>query len=447
MLLDKEMDPYAWFLSQASNGRRKAAQAARRLGSAESWVVDNGHAFRLERYVTTPKTGARTVFVYGDRVTQSPMTTCSQIIAPLKTGSMLFQYKTSSSSTGKSAKVSPFAVMDDWNPDYYGNLAMSKLAPNRPEINVAVTLAELLREGLPSGLLSGSWASVLSEYHRRKWSRYKETTLSDFLSFSKKGLKGASGDYLNFMFAVAPLVQDIFKLGQALYGASDILSQWQNDAGKGVRRQMVMKDTSKKVTFEGSDLAHQGQVGSYASHYPVIFREGSMSGYTGFQSTASKVTQVKRETIWFSGSFSYYIDVPTDFWSNIQYFNDMWARLVGKPISLEAIWELTPWSWLIDWFFGLQSIFSAVDRFSDQNLVVNYGYLMREVKYSTIVESTVGASYPANGDVKRFIRTVYLSERKERVRMNPFGVGVKTPEGLSGLQVSLLGAVGLSRIL
>jgi hypothetical protein len=110
-------------------------------------------------------------------------------------------------------------------------------------------------------------------------------------------------------------------------------------------------------------------------------------------------------------------------------------QLLGLDITPDTLWNLAPWSWAADWFSNIGDITSNMSSFQ-QGLVMRYGYQMEH----TIVSDTYSS-------VDKSLRThplTFVVETKQRVKANPFGFGV-TWEGLSPFQLSIAGALGLSK--
>lgn len=451
LVLDSTADPYAHFLSEVSNRRRIAANAARKLGSNAPWTVDNGHAFRLERHSISPRENKSLWYsnLYPIYEIGGPVTTCGAYVFNAEQPRMLFKYKDGQDTVEMRPYVTPFAHLSDWDVNLYGTRAIQTLAPTRPEMNLSASVAELVREGLPKAALFNSLNQILRQVTRiRHGSRgpKQETSWQAALKGLASGSKGASEDYLNFMFGISPLARDIESLYTVLKNSENILAQYQTDAGKGVRRDMVLKDTVENATFRPSDLFSQGTVGVFTNHWPASFPPGraSTSDTADSSTTQTTVFQELKEKIYFSGSFSYYLPLPEGFWGKMKFYDSQWERLIGRPLSYETLWELTPWSWLADWFFDIQGALRTVDLVQDDNLVINYGYLMRSVTATTTVVSQLGWS-PEKDRAIKTASTQYVSHRVERVRANPFGFALTAPTALSAVQLSLLGAIGLSR--
>lgn len=448
---DRVADPQAYWLTGVSQRKRASVAARHTIGSEQSFVLDNGHAFKLTRHSTETSVRSGVYHVeenYSSPAYGGPITTGGGLISGFAQPRQLFGYE------GDYGAYGPKALLPSFDPQYWGPKAISTLSPTRPSVNVSVALAELLREGIPRGLVAelnhGIRNSVKDLRGYKPPATKTPVTMGqlakDGISVLKQGgiLKNASSDYLNYMFGIAPLVRDISALYQTLLKASEIIAQYERDAGNGVRRSMELLSTTDTESFSGLDLDHHGQIGVTRSHWPASFTGGSSSADVAQRRPKTTVTQLKREKIWFSGSFSYYLPLPADFAGRVDHFNSLWARLYGKPVSWEALWELSPWSWLFDWFIDLQSLIASAEIIKDDNLVVNYGYLMRSCRMITQVDSTI-QWHPNQKAGVTSVRTTHTSETKQRVRANPFGFSLKTPDSLSGVQWSLLAAIGFSR--
>jgi len=353
---------------------------------------------------------------------------------------MLFEYE--GTTTDKVLTVKPRATLPNWDPVYWGQQAMLKFTPTRPKLNLSTSLAEILREGIPNlwGPTNGIELAIIKERARQesltlKGKNYRGLVFKDLID-------GAAGDYLNYMFGIAPVVSDVANLVSAFNEMTDILRQYQEDAGKGVRRSGILHRDVRNSVFSPSSLSYQGYVDALGmTNYPAFVgvqtSNSSDEASRYASSIQSTVTQYKSEIIRFSGSFSYFLPLNDDFWSGVDSFNSSWARLLGRPLSWETLWELVPWSWFVDWFLGIQTAIAAAELAADPNLVVNYGYVTRSVILTTQVDTILTWPNPSLGYITR-VSTMYQSSKKERYRANPFGFTLKTPGGLNPTQWSLL---------
>lgn len=290
--------------------------------------------------------------------------------------------------------------------DALGTTAISRVVPTNPVAGLAVTLGEL-REGLPK--IIGS-------------------------SFLKKGIrsvpKKVGGEYLNYQFGWAPLISDMKKLINASVKADAIWAQFERDSGKRVRRRY---NFPKAIEIVQNDVVSAQPAA--AGHLNGLLWQGFNMDFDLYRQI-----QIERER-WFSGAFTYFAEIPKD--SKDQWKRDMQRlrKLYGLEITPEVIWNLTPWSWAADWFANTGDIMANMSRFSQDGLVMPYGYMMeKSVKTATYRMrnvTPVGRNIPDLTQV--FTHTV-----KYRRKATPFGFGLN--EGtFSPFQWSIIAALGLSR--
>jgi hypothetical protein len=120
-------------------------------------------------------------------------------------------------------------------------------------------------------------------------------------------------------------------------------------------------------------------------------------------------------------------------------------KLLGLSLTPDVLWELTPWSWALDWFSNMGNVIQNVTNFATQGSILRYGYVMET--------TTITDTYTLRGLTKRVSGSVpvsieptisFTTEVKQRRKANPFGFGL-TWEGLSPFQLSIAAALGLSR--
>jgi hypothetical protein len=117
--------------------------------------------------------------------------------------------------------------------------------------------------------------------------------------------------------------------------------------------------------------------------------------------------------------------------------------LLGTEITLDTIWQLTPWSWLFDWFGNVGDILTNASYIGSDGLVLRYGYLMNHVKIVQKYHMPSGATFRGGAKTGPIYNTLTF-ESKERTRATPYGFG-SSLSSLSEKQWAILGALGLTR--
>jgi len=287
-----------------------------------------------------------------------------------------------------------------------GASAIAACKPTNSVADVSTFLGELMREGLPKLVGSTTWASK-----------------------TDSALRASSDEYLNASFGWIPIVRDIENFAYAVRHADKVLKQYERDAGKVVRRRYQFPsqtDTSETTVAVG-----------VRSYTPIGINLGF---YADPKGNVVRVRETRRDR-WFSGAFTYHLPADYDSRLALARLASRADMLLGTDLDPETIWNLTPWSWAVDWFSNTGDVISNLQSFAGQGLVLRYGYMMEHsITTDTYTISHSGYKDPTAGRLP--LRLV--TETKKRVKANPFGFGV-TWNALSAFQTSILAALGISR--
>lgn len=248
-------------------------------------------------------------------------------------------------------------------------------------------------------------------------------------------LKRGSAEYLNIVFGWAPLVGDVLKFCRAIVFADKILQQYRRDSGKRIRRRSELPENlvtvSSPPTTVGTTLSLGGVVG-----------DDLFSNYSSDSVGQQTITHQTSETYSFSGAFSYLLTGDENFYDKMAEFGRFANKLLGVKISIDVLWQVAPWSWLSDWFTSIGSIIDVNNSIAQDNLVIQYGYLMRHSRYVRTWNHD-GITFANSGHTGP-LRTEYIRTKKERVRATPYGFGIN-PGALTEQQWAILIALGLTK--
>lgn len=303
-----------------------------------------------------------------------------------------------------------FRSKDTSNLDADGATAIAQSAPVNPNAELGIAISELYKERLPS----------LPGVHT--WKRRTEL------------LRALGSEFLNAEFGWLPLVSDIFDTADSVRHSNAILEQYRRDSGGNVRREF---------TFPTSTTVTETNIGNYSpSNSPFV--GGQWPPSMGIVLAAAPVTQTVKISSrkWFSGAFTYALPDQSDSWKGMSRISSEADKLFGITLTPDVLWELTPWSWAVDWFTNAGDVISNVDNFARQGLVMRYGYMMEESSVS--ITNTFGPN-PFKGtlDYKTIPPQTLTFNAKVRHGANPFGFGV-TSGSLSATQVAIAVALGIT---
>lgn len=299
-----------------------------------------------------------------------------------------------------------------------GATAISLCNPINPASNLGTGLSETMLEGIPS--LPGI----------KLW--------QDKTRF----LKGIGSEYLNYQFGWAPLKDEVESVRDAARQHRDLLQQYHRGEGS---------DTHRRFEFPS-------QVSEKRLPETAITTAGSMLVTTPGTRQISLVKETKK---WFEGCFTYGLPSSTDSWRKALGFGSNADQLFGISLSPDILWELTPWSWAVDWFSNAGDVINNVTNFGLAGLVMRYGYMMEESIERVVAEgvgpklrnSYYGTDYRgihfqgSKDDVPTGSYSVGTEcVTKRRFPANPFGFGIGWQD-LSPTQLAITAALGITRLL
>jgi len=294
--------------------------------------------------------------------------------------------------------------------EWYGSTAIARCKPDNPTLGLLTTLGELRRDGLPD--LPGLHGS-----HVRR------TTDQNLGS-----------EYLNYEFAWKPLIADIVKGLDVLNNSRKIIAQATRNSGARVRRQYRFPE-EKGLAVELDN--HIGEVWSHSQdELPWTSTTDPSTAYGDYQ----EFHDFHMKT-WFSGEFTYFIPQSTDFMGRLERYSRLADKLVGTRDIEETLWNLQPWSWLVDWKVNVGDLVSNLSSFQNDGLLLRYGYVMQQ--YSASFTRYLTGPVRRDGGGNSYVnRRSVLSKRRERA--DPFGFSTK-PSDFTDRQWNILGALGLSK--
>jgi hypothetical protein len=295
----------------------------------------------------------------------------------------------------------PFINSSDATLNALGATAISRCSPTNKPAEGATALLELVKDGLP---------------HLPVLNLLKSRVNSSL-----------SGEYLNYAFGVQPLLRDVSDFTNTVSNADQLISQYERDAGRVVRR---------GYSFPVEHTFTESLVSS--GNYPYFLGPRLTSMYRA----DVRRTRETYKRQWFSGAFTY--TLPTDYYARNEVSRlGALANQLNLDITPEVLWNVAPWSWAVDWFANVGDVLKNMAAFGNQGLVMKYGYIMEHTYVRDTYRYMGRFGSPLGGDV--YVPPLTLvTERKLRRRANPFGFGI-TWNGMSPFQLSIAAALSIFR--
>jgi hypothetical protein len=288
--------------------------------------------------------------------------------------------------------------------DEMGTTAISRVDPGKSAASLATALGEIMKDKLPH----------LPGVH--SWSERSNSA------------RNAGDEYLNYQFGWLPLVNDVKDISHAVVNYDALLRQYIRDSGRKVRRRYDFPVEISNASFD-LGMAFPYSLGNDSTLTNSGYAEGRRR---------LKVQTIRR--IWFSGAFTYYIP-PSYYGSELNRAALGARKILGLELTPDVLWNLTPWSWAVDWFSNAGDVVSNVSNLATGGTVMQYGYIMCH----TVTKYTYTMDAPGMFLGSAPSPLVLIRETKTRQRANPFGFGLSW-DGLSPTQLAIAAALGLSRV-
>jgi len=294
----------------------------------------------------------------------------------------------------------------------YGTTAYKKTIPTKPVSDMAEALGELRQ---PGGV---------------------PDVVGNLLRFESRAAlaRSAGKEYLNLEFGWAPLEKDIMKISNAVISSNELVKQYLRDSGRNIRRKYTFPDIHEHLSTV-SDVIMSTAFDGLGNQDTQLFT--ALGGNIGGR--GERWINHDRK-IWFSGSYTYYLSEGIDPLDNLSKYAALARKLVGARLSPEVLWQLQPWSWLVDWWFNVGDVLSNIESFQSDGLVLRYGYLM----CTDVVTSDITVYRHGLMDLFGPVTLTSVTTRKQRIRATPYGFGINLGT-LSPQQWAILAALGLTK--
>jgi hypothetical protein len=249
----------------------------------------------------------------------------------------------------------------------------------------------------------------------------------DFSGFKKNWRRESGGRFLEQQFGWSPLVGDILTLIKKQQELQKRIDWLLRNQGKWVPRRVDLLDTR---TVERSDWFE-----NWDGLTPLL----SSNFYR--ETPVSQISLERGDKIWACAQFKYFLPKALP---GVKLNSVVRRAMSGiRPPSMADLYRAIPWTWLVDWCLGMASILENCDPGVADRIAARRFYIMRE-RHAYALQTSKAKLWGLGSqhvDVSCAAAISYTT--KTRVVGSPFYPG--NPNNLTGMQLGILGALGLSR--
>jgi len=297
----------------------------------------------------------------------------------------------------------------------YAASGWNKARPGKPVADAAQFIAEF--RDVPRTL------KATAEFFQNSWKAAKGGV--------GKTARHSADSWLAANFGWLPFLSDLRKFEKTYRNANRIIANMRKHNNRWVRRERDVAGCSDVLfnnTYVGSTRHVPSSFGTYSYYFA-----NNWSNNLGLKSSVKATLQADFR---FVGRFKYWIpNIDSDRWEA-----SARRKLYGLDVTPALVWELTPFSWLVDWASNVGDVLANLDTGLAENLVASYAYIMGSQRITLDIHSEMSnLRVPFDGDWS------YALSIKDRKQASPFGFAL-TGADFSARQWSLLGAVGLQRL-
>lgn len=286
----------------------------------------------------------------------------------------------------------------------FATSVIANILPTNPVSGLFTALGELKNDGIPTVHGVQAW---------------RDRTLN---------ARNAGSEYLNHQFGWLPLLNDLKKFGHATTNSDELIEEYARNSGKRIKR-LVEIPIDETITTARI-------LRKTAPDMPFIYHPSN-------NHQICNVTVTKSKRRWLKACFSYYLPPYKPNGNNVARNEQLLNYLYGTRPTPGGLWDLTPWSWAVDWVSNFGDVFHNIGQFQMDGLVMPYCYIMEEgihsVNYSH--PEVRFRSYPS--EVNNLWATVTTTV-KQRYGASPYGFGLDIG-AFTLRQWSILAALGLTK--
>jgi len=269
-------------------------------------------------------------------------------------------------------------------------------------------------------------------------------------NYAPRNVSEAAGSYLNWLFGVSPTISD-------LQSMAEVVQKWDTHLRSYVamEKRRIRRSLSQKLGDNSDSGVTSGKFG-YSTSSPIAC--GPMTGQVGKLlpgSPFSLTDQLRANITWscyvttslrqFS-TFEYFIPRPHDLMGRLDKYRQLAESVIGGGLTESTAYDLTPWTWLANWFVDVGGLIRYQQSVADNQVVASScGFSVYEEGRGMMHFSDLTSDNPGQTVASGLRSGPATFEWKRHIRRGSSPYSIGPTWDLSQQQWAILGALGLSR--
>jgi hypothetical protein len=264
----------------------------------------------------------------------------------------------------------------------------------------------------------------------------------DLLGVPKLSSSFAGKVGLQWDFGIKPTISDLENLFKSVKKMDSHYRQFVRDSGTQVRRSrevVLVNDTYEAVT---SPASSSNEVDKIFTSGPVKFRRTHRDAYTYRSENSWQVYCNRRIVLRSFATFQYAAATRKGFGASASAYLDKAKHALGGGLNASTAYQLTPYSWLLDWYYDFGSLIEFQEGIADYSTVMSRcGFVVEEQQVVSVsaVPKADTSSYPWHSAAGASYATGRLQRRR---RGSPYSMEPGWPTNAS--QLRILAMLGLT---
>jgi hypothetical protein len=259
------------------------------------------------------------------------------------------------------------------------------------------------------------------------------------------------GGYLNWVFGVNPTAQDLAKAASAVVDADVHIREFLSSERHQLRRSRItVRDEfhgattgfnpsatsidSQSISLDGKEWGLLTMWAPPRGRDALGLRGSPWTVYGSVHATAV----LKQFATW-----EYFIPRPTGFPGRLDSYRRKAEQVLGSGLSASTVYDLTPWTWLANWFFDVGGLLRYQETVATNSVVASRSGWVYETRVSCDAYMTPSTVPIQERSLGGYPLLNAVSRKQTRRAGGPYGI--VQPWSLSSNQAAIVAALAVTR--